>query len=92
MPALTAELGGHATLSKEGMEIAEEGLWRVLREYQIVSGARTMPAQQTRFMQVRGRGAFVYMMSNGMFEPAADLGATVQDGQLAGFIHAIDQP
>ena len=92
IPALTTELGGHATLSKEGLNVAITGLWRVLEHYQIATGSGVTPAPATRFMQVQGRGAFVYTMNNGMFEPAAELGETVRDGQIAGHIHAIDQP
>ena len=43
-------------------------------------------------MRVRGRGAFVYAMRKGLFEPAAEMGAIVQAGQLAGVIHALDRP
>lgn len=92
LPALTAELGGHASLSKDGLSIAEEGLWRILSHYQITRRGSPTPSRPTRFMKVRGRGAFVYTMSRGMFEPAVELGDSVVKGQLAGLIHSIDQP
>lgn len=92
VPVLTAELGGRAALSREGLAIAEHGLRRVLQRYGILSVTVADPASPTRFMRVRGRGAFVYAMRNGLFEPAAELGAVVQAGQLAGVIHSIDQP
>jgi len=92
VPVLTAELGGGASLSREGLAIAEHGLRRVLRRCGILSGTDADPVSQTRFMRVRGRGAFVYAMRKGLFEPTAELGALVQAGQLAGSIHAIDQP
>lgn len=92
VPAITAELGGHATLSTEGLEVALQGLRRVLAHYQILPEQAITPPQATRFMRVNGRGAFVYAMSGGMFEPAAELGETVQKGQLAGLVHHIDRP
>lgn len=92
VPVLTAELGGSAALSREGLTIAEHGLRRVLQRYGILSGTSADPASPTRFMRVRGRGAFVYAMRKGLFEPAAELGAVVQAGQLAGVIHSIDRP
>nr|WP_295466237.1 succinylglutamate desuccinylase/aspartoacylase family protein [Mesorhizobium sp.] len=92
VPVLTAELGGRAALSREGLAIAEHGLRRVLQRYGLLSGTTADPASPTRFMRVRGRGAFVYAMRKGLFEPAADLGAMVEAGQLAGVIHAIDRP
>ncbi|MCO5164179.1 MAG: succinylglutamate desuccinylase/aspartoacylase family protein [Mesorhizobium sp.] len=92
VPVLTAELGGRATLSREGLAIAEQGLRRVLKRAGILPGIETDTAPPTRFMRVRSRGAFVYAMGRGLFEPAAELGAMVEAGQLAGVIHAIDRP
>lgn len=92
VPVLTAELGGRATLSREGLAIAEQGLRRVLKRAGILPGIETDTATLTRFMRVRGRGAFVYAMHKGLFEPAVELGAVVQSGQLAGVIHCIDRP
>uniref|UniRef100_A0A9E7ZS43 Succinylglutamate desuccinylase/aspartoacylase family protein n=1 Tax=Bosea sp. NBC_00436 TaxID=2969620 RepID=A0A9E7ZS43_9HYPH len=92
VPALTAELGGCATLSRMGTALAEQGLRRVLKLYGMLPKANTDPGPPTRLMRVRGRGAFVYAMRKGMFEPAADLGDVVQPGQVAGVIHAVDRP
>jgi predicted deacylase len=92
VPVLTAELGGGAALSKEGLAVAEQGLRRILKRWGILPDIETNPAPPTRFMRVRGRGAFVYAMRKGLFEPAADLSAVVKAGQLAGLIHAVDRP
>lgn len=92
VPVLTAELGGGATLSRAGLAIAEQGLRRVLQLYGILQGEDSSPASPTRFMRVRGRGAFVYAMRKGLFEPAARMGEVVQAGQLAGVIHTIHRP
>lgn len=92
VPVLTAELGGGATLSREGLAIAKQGLRRVLDRYGILPDSQAGPASPTRFMKVRGRGAFVYAMRKGLFEAEANLGDVVQAGQLAGVIHAIDRP
>lgn len=92
VPVLTAELGGGATLSREGLAIAEQGLRRALKRRGVLPEAKVDPALPTRFMRVSGRGAFVYAMRKGLFEPAADLSMVVQAGQLAGYIHAINRP
>jgi predicted deacylase len=92
VPVLTTELGGAAALSREGLAIAEQGLRRVLQRYGLLSGTTADPGSPTRFMRVRGRGAFVYAMRKGLFEPAAELGDVVEAGQLAGVIHAVDRP
>jgi predicted deacylase len=92
MPTLTAELGGGASLSRTGITLAEQGLRRILKRYGLLPQAETDPALPTRFMRVSGRGAFVYAMRKGIFEPAAELGDVVEEGQLAGVIHAVDRP
>lgn len=91
-PALTAELGGCATLSPQGKTLAHQGVLRVLQHCGILPSGAAEPAPSTRLMRVEGRGAFVYAMQKGMFEPAADLGDTVEAGQIAGLIHSIDRP
>lgn len=92
VPVLTAELGGRAALSPEGLAIAERGLRSILFRRGILREAPPEPIHATRFMRVRGRGAFVYAWSRGLFEPAAKLGETVRAGQSAGVIHSIARP
>jgi len=92
VPVLTAELGGGATLSREGLAVAEQGLRRILKRWGILPDIEIDSASPTRFMRVRGRGAFVYTLRKGLFEPAVDLSTVVQAGQLAGLIHAVDRP
>ncbi|RWI54676.1 MAG: succinylglutamate desuccinylase [Mesorhizobium sp.] len=90
--ALTTELGGGATLSKAGLALAEAGLKRLLKDQEILRDVAVEPASPTRFMTVRGHSAFVYAPSRGIFEPAADIGAEVLGGQIAGRIHFPDLP
>jgi predicted deacylase len=92
IPAVTTELGGGASLSRDGLQIAEQGLRRVLKHCGILPGIAIEAAPRTRFMTVDRRDAFTYAMRPGIFEPAAELGEAVAAGQLAGLIHAIDRP
>jgi predicted deacylase len=92
IPAVTTELGGRAALSRDGLQIAEQGLHRILKHCGILPAIAIEAAARTRFMKVDGRNAFTYAMHHGIFEPAAELGETVAAGQLAGLIHAIDRP
>jgi predicted deacylase len=92
VPVLTAELGGGASLAPDGMAIAEQGVRRVLHRYGIVPNLSVEPAPATRFMYVRGRGAYGYAMRRGLFEAAANLGDTVAAGQRAGLLHCFDRP
>ncbi len=92
IPVLTSELGGGATLSRQGLNLAEEGLRRVLRHFDLLPGASVQAASPTRLMKVDGPDAFTYASHKGIFEPAVELGDTVAAGQPAGLIHPIDWP
>ncbi|MER9599786.1 succinylglutamate desuccinylase/aspartoacylase family protein [Mesorhizobium sp. M0244] len=52
--ALTTELGGGATLSLDGLSLAETGLKRVLKDQGILRNAAVEPASPTRLMTVEG--------------------------------------
>lgn len=90
--ALTTELGGGATLSKEGLALAQAGLKRILKDQGVLRDIVVEPAAPTRFMTVRGHSAFVYARDRGLFEPAAEIGEEVVSGQLAGRLHFPDLP
>lgn len=92
IPVLTAELGGGATLSREGLWLAEKGLYRILKHYGILPNIAVEAGCRPRLMMVDGRGAFTYAMQRGIFEPAADLGQMVSADQIAGVIHPIEWP
>lgn len=90
--ALTTELGGGATLSVEGLSLAEAGLKRLLKGQAILRDVAVEPASPTRLMTVKGRSAFVYARDRGIFEPAANIRDEVVGGQIAGRIHFPDLP
>lgn len=92
VPILTTELGGGATLSREGQRLAEQGLARVLKHYGILPRTLVEAGSRTRLMKVDGTNAFTYATRKGIFEPAAELGEMVAAGQPAGVIHPIDWP
>ena len=90
--AITTELGGGATLSRSGLSLAEAGLQRLLVELGILRQSTAEEALPTRFMTVPGHSAFVYAGNTGVFEPAAEVGEEVEEGQPAGWIHFPDSP
>jgi Predicted deacylase len=92
IPALTTELGGGATLSPEGLAVAETGLRRVLAHYGIVPGMAEIGPSGTRLMRSLGRTAAVYAPESGLFQPAAAVGERVTAGQEAGRIFFPDSP
>lgn len=89
VPALTAELGGSATLSGEGLTLAIQGTLRLLKSTGSVKDIDVDAPQHTRLMRVPGRSAFIYSDCRGIFEPLAKPGDEVQAGQRAGSIHPI---
>jgi predicted deacylase len=92
VPVLTAELGGGAGLSRDGLQLAEQGVRRVLKHYGILPEIVVEPAPGTRLMKVDGRDAFTYALTRGIFEPAVEVGEVVKAGQLAGRVHPIGWP
>ena len=90
--AITAELGGGASLSKAGLDLAMNGTLRVLHHIGILSAAAPEPPPPTRLMTVPGRHAFIYADAHAFFEPAANPGDDVSAGQLAGLLHSVDWP
>lgn len=87
VPAIMTELGGGERLSTSGLELAKNGVLRILQSQGLLSGD-CPPAAQTRFMHVIGRQDYVYAHSNGLFEPVVELGTSVNAGDKAAFIYS----
>jgi hypothetical protein len=58
-----------------------------------MADADPLPAPRgTRLVEVSSRDHYVYATESGLLEPLVDLGAEVQQGDLAGQIHFVDNP
>ncbi len=91
--AITVELGGGAQVDRLHLHLIEAGLRRYLRHVGACPHIDTKPAASApRFLQVDDDAQYVYARSAGVFEPVADLGDTVDAGQLAARIHRPEQP
>ena len=90
IPALTTELGSGVTLSPEGLKIAETGLRRVLRDYGIVPDYDLPEAAPTILMRSLGPQMSIYAAHAGHFEPSVRPGEVVEAGQIAGWLHHLD--
>jgi N-alpha-acetyl-L-2,4-diaminobutyrate deacetylase len=88
--AISTELGGYGRVSVEGVRIAERGLDNVLKWMGIIEGK---PDQSggTQHMEVRDQKAYVFAPSEGLFEPLHLPGAPVRAGQLAGYLHFVEE-
>lgn len=92
LPAITTELGGGPTLGKQGLAIAETGLRRVLSDYGIADGLGRVAAGETIFMKSLGPAHSIFAPHDGLFEPEVAPGTAISAGDLAGWLHRLDDP
>lgn len=92
VPALTTELGSGNTLSDVGLQIAENGVRRVLDDYRIASFDKLEKAAETRMMRSMGPNASIFARHPGLFEPIRKPGDEVDEGERAGWLHHMDDP
>lgn len=87
---MSAELGGAGMVTRETLGVTERGVLNVLRHLGVLSG--TAEPRSTRIMQVIRAAHYVYSPDPGLFEPLAELGDGVKQGQLAGRVHFPETP
>ncbi|UPK34518.1 succinylglutamate desuccinylase/aspartoacylase family protein [Bradyrhizobium sp. 186] len=92
VPTITTELGGGATVSPAGVQLAEHGITRVLKHIGIAPNLAGEERAGTEFMDYAGRDSSIYADADGIFEPAALVGQEVFEGDLAGRLYYIDDP
>ncbi len=95
MLSISSEIGGYGRVSVEGVRVAERGLDNVLKWLGMIEGKPDTSQRDgsagTRHMQVRDQTSYVFAPSNGLFEPLHLAGAQVRAGQLAGYLHFIEE-
>ncbi|ESY88192.1 succinylglutamate desuccinylase/aspartoacylase family protein, partial [Mesorhizobium sp. LNHC209A00] len=89
---ITAELGGGATLNREGLDLAEQGVLRLLKHVGILPSCDVSAPGPVRIMNGSGTDLLVYAYADGLYEPMVDLGDEVSEGQVAALLHSIDKP
>lgn len=91
--AIGSELGGSGTTSVHSLDVAEKGVRRVLKHLGIVPNMDVEPATKaTRLMEVPSPDYYVYSPDYGIWEPLADLGDTVKQGQPAASVYFPETP
>jgi len=86
---ISTELGGGGTVRAETVAIAKRGALNVLRHTGIV--ADRVASQPTRWLDMPSGDCFSFAEHEGMIETMADLGATVEKGQVLARIHNVDR-
>ncbi|MFO1060436.1 MAG: succinylglutamate desuccinylase/aspartoacylase family protein [Dongiaceae bacterium] len=92
--SLGTELGGWGRVNVEGVRIAERGIRNVLKHFGVLQGAPETAQRDgtpgTRHMMVRDQSYFSFAPANGLFEPRHLAGQNVAAGEIAGFLHFIE--
>jgi predicted deacylase len=95
IPYLGGEYGGSGCVDPEGVSITRNGTLRCLQHLGMLRRPERfkIPAPETsRIMELGGQDYYVYAPEAGLFEPVHKLGATVAKGELAGYVHFVDNP
>ena len=89
--AVGGEFGFGESVHPKGVLHAYEGIRNVLRHYGMLEGevARIGPPRgaPVRYIDARNLEDYIPCPRNGVWEPVAELGADVQEGQLLGRLH-----
>ncbi len=88
---IATELAGGASIDRTALAIGHAGTLRLLQHAGVLAAAPE-PDKPTRFLHTRDAGDFVTAPCAGLFEPACALGDSVSPGQIAGWVHALDDP
>jgi predicted deacylase len=97
---LGTELAGLATVSYDVLRKVRSGLRRFLHHVGVVApGSRLIlepepgkkpDSAEMRIVEITGPESYVYAVGNAVFEPNFALGAEVNEGEIAGWLHCID--
>ena len=90
--AVTVEMGGSGTVTPAALRVTQEGIERVMTEFGVLQHSNLGPATQTRVLRLTGQHNYLYARTTGLFEPAAEVGQDVEQGQVAGWIHHPETP
>ena len=93
--SISSEIGGYGRVSVEGVRIAERGLDNVLKGFGMIDGlpdtSQLDGRTGTRHMEVRNQNGYVFAPTDGLYEPKHLAGAEVRAGELAGYLHFVEE-
>ncbi|RAI01760.1 hypothetical protein DLJ53_10155 [Acuticoccus sediminis] len=92
--SLGTELGGAGTVTRTTLGVARRGVYNFLTHLGVLESGHpyAQMGHEPRLLTVGGPDYYVHAPTRGAFEPAFDLGDEVNAGDLAGWIHQIDEP
>lgn len=91
--SLGGEFGGGGDVDRASVAMLDRGVRNFLQFSGVMADSQPLPPPRgTRLVEVSSRDHYVYATESGLLEPLVDLGAKVQQGDLAGQIHFVDNP
>jgi N-alpha-acetyl-L-2,4-diaminobutyrate deacetylase len=88
------EIGGWGRVSVEGVRIGARGVRNVLKHLGVIEGAPDTRQRDgspaTRHMMVRDEGCYTFAPAGGVFEPQNLAGDKVREGDVAGYLHFVE--
>lgn len=92
--SLGTEIGGWGRVNIEGVRIAERGVRNILKHFGVMRGqpetTQADGSPTTRHMMVRQPAAYLFVPRSGLFQPTRYAGAEIEAGQLAGWLHFVE--
>ena len=92
--SLGTELGGWGRVNVEGVRIADRALTNILKHFGLMDGKPDTTQRDgspgTRHMMVRDAAGYSFAPAGGLFEPRNVVGDICRAGDLAGYLHFIE--
>jgi N-alpha-acetyl-L-2,4-diaminobutyrate deacetylase len=92
--SLGTELGGWGRVNIEGVRIGRRGIDNILKHMGIIEGTPETVQRDgspaTRQMMVRDPSGYVLAPKGGLFEPTHNVGDAVTKGEVAGYLHFVE--
>lgn len=92
--SIGTEIGGWGRVNIEGVRIADRGVRNVLKHWGVIEGepdtAQRDGSPGTRHMMVKGSAGYCFTPRGGLYEPRHRAGDAVQQGELAGLLHFVE--
>lgn len=92
--SLGTELGGWGRVNIEGVRIGRRGIDNIMKHMGLIEGTPETDQRDgspmTRHMMVREPKAYVFAPRAGLFEPTHYVGEAVEEGEVAGWLHFVE--
>jgi N-alpha-acetyl-L-2,4-diaminobutyrate deacetylase len=92
--SIGTELGGWGRVNVEGVRIASRGISNILKHFKVIDGdidtTQADGSPGTRHMVVPDQDYYLFAPAIGTFEPCNVVGQAVKAGEIAGYLHFVE--